>query len=346
MSNPDNASNSSSLERLPGLIVAQTSFIVVTSLLILVGNVINIVVLHSSRLWHHSTTVLLKNLSVVDCCIGLSFTVLAVYPSAADLSEWPYGDAMCTVTSFIGGTCCGASVITLALISVDRYFIILRPMDYRRHLTPRKTYLFVALSWIIPAGLHAMVLLGKDSRKVFSYYNEDAFLCSVHYSEIRSLTAVLFFFIFVPTNLVTIAAYCPIIRASLRHSKLIRLSRLHESSAAAKKDTCFMLSSKSNKAVLTLLIITVVFNLCWAPTAISVSLEAIGLVDHLSRNVEFICAWLAMSNSFSNSFVYLVMNSKYRKAVKKLFQRNRIMEYFPQHTPSTPCLNSILNTHV
>lgn len=343
--------SNSSHERSTAIIVVETSYIVTTAFLILVGNIINIIVLHKSQLWHHSTTLLLKNLSVVDCCIGLSFTVLAIYPSAADLTEWPYGNFLCTTTSFIGGTCCGVSIITLALISIDRYFIIMRPMDFQHHLSVRKTYMLIAVAWFIPSSLHGIAILpvwndhNGTFNSNFSFYNADAFLCSVKYSSFGFLTGALVICIFLPTNVITIAVYFPIIRASLRHSKSIRLSRINGTTQRREK-TCSLLSDKSNKAVLTLLIITVVFNLCWAPTAITVLLEAVSIIDFVHPNVEFICAWLAMANSFLNSFVYLAMNSKYRKAVKKLFTRRQADEYFLQKTISTRCLSSIMNTEV
>lgn len=322
----ENGSSNFITDRPTFSIILQTTFIVLATLLIVGGNIINIIILHTTPLWHRSTTLLLKNLSVADCCIGLSFTISAIYPSAANLESWPFGDFLCNLTSIVGGTCCGASIVTLALISVDRYFIVLHPLDHEKYMSKRKVRIFIFLAWIIPLTEHLTLF----SEKFCAFYNRGAFLCTAHYSDSSALVTISFF-IFVPTNLIILFTYASIIPISIKHSKSIRNSYKQGTNSQVVPRKATAIGKGGNKAIYTLLLITLVFNVCWAPMAFAVFLELINLFNEgdSSQRLEFTFAWLAMSNSFLNTFVYMAMNKRYRKAVRRLLTCYRKSVYYP-----------------
>ena len=64
-------------------------------------------------------------------------------------SQWPFKDTVCQCEGFIGITL-AASINTLALMAVNRYFRVVEPAKYRRYYTKKKTKRFYSMSVPLP----------------------------------------------------------------------------------------------------------------------------------------------------------------------------------------------------
>ena len=62
-------------------------------------------------------------------------------------SQWPFNDSTCQLQGYIVITLAVASVHTLALMAVNRYFRIVKPSKYRRYFTKKKTTIMILLLW-------------------------------------------------------------------------------------------------------------------------------------------------------------------------------------------------------
>ena len=114
------------------------------SLLMLVGNFVTLLVMLLNRRLRTIPNMLVASLAVSDFLIGvwgpLGISVLLT-------SQWPFSDTTCQFQGYIVIALAVASVHTLALMAVNRYFRIVKPSKYRSYFTKKKTMIMVLLSW-------------------------------------------------------------------------------------------------------------------------------------------------------------------------------------------------------
>ncbi|XP_071814507.1 G-protein coupled receptor 52-like [Apostichopus japonicus] len=293
-----------------GLIIAETVYISVATVLILLGNTETIVILNSPLSWEDNANLLLQNLALADFGVGLFLSSFAIYPSSIGLTYWPYGDAMCKLSSFLGASCCSVSILTLALISIERYFLIVKPLRYHSLVTKDRILLAIGLMWL---SVFILFLPTFSDTLVGTVYNVDSFLCSVNFTEHRVFTMVTLCAIFLPANFVILYAYGTIFVTSHKHKRQIKAQREVTDPTPTPR--------RNNRAIQTFVIITGMFNLAWVPYSLLALSRAFLDADTIPHWVEFLLPWLAMSNSFVNVIIYIAFNPPFRKQLKKMVLR-------------------------
>ncbi|XP_066267847.1 alpha-2C adrenergic receptor-like [Branchiostoma lanceolatum] len=77
------------------------------------------------------------------------------------LGYWFFGEALCTVFMAVDIFACTASIINLCAISLDRYWSVARPADYRRQgLSRKRVRLAIVAVWVISAAICIPSLVG------------------------------------------------------------------------------------------------------------------------------------------------------------------------------------------
>ena len=125
----------------------------------IVGNSMIIAAVAFSRKLQTSTNAFVTSLSVVDLLTSsfmIWFTV-----GLLGQNHWPLPrvEWLCAVTGFVIYTCVGASIYTLAAISVNRLVLITKPNVYQRIFTSWKLCLLVTLPWFIPCSSSTIAVL-------------------------------------------------------------------------------------------------------------------------------------------------------------------------------------------
>ena len=119
---------------------------------IIIGNAIVIVVFTKNRqLRKRARFYLLINLAVADLLVGVTIVPLLVSDLARNFDLWEY---KWTWQKFIVTECFNlfitfASLISLAMVSLERMYAILWPVNHRL-LETRTYYVFIGLSWFLP----------------------------------------------------------------------------------------------------------------------------------------------------------------------------------------------------
>ncbi|KAJ8038184.1 G-protein coupled receptor 52 [Holothuria leucospilota] len=266
-------------------VVTETLVITIISIMILVCNIGNIIILRTIRFWHKSTVYLLLNLALSDICVAI-FTITAI-PSAASYSHENVSDLMCKVQAFLGGTSGTVSLVTLAYISVDRYIIIVHPLRHQSLMSKRTITAMIALSWILPSVLYVWVFWDDLLANVTIFY-----------------------------------CYGHILMIARKHSKKIFLQRttVNVNGITAKRSykaagTFIAVFGMFNLCWVPY--VTLVIYRALQP------LSSEGDKNKVPHAVNFILPWMAMSNSFVNIFIYFGLNAQYRRAVKGLLYCQR-----------------------
>ena len=121
------------------------------------GNALILIALQKESSLHPSSKLLLRSFATTDLCVGLISEPLTVtsWMSVAighpNMCRYASGAVFLTANIF-----CGASVLTLAAVSVDRLLALLLGLRYKQVVTLKRTYVMVITLWVLPALLTAM----------------------------------------------------------------------------------------------------------------------------------------------------------------------------------------------
>ncbi|XP_013416497.1 QRFP-like peptide receptor [Lingula anatina] len=111
------------------------------------GNGLVLFVLWRNKDMRNSTNLLLANLSIADL-----FVLLVCMPTA--IAEfyckevWYLGEAMCKLIPFLETVVIHASMLSILVISVERYYAICKPLHADQRCTTRKTGKILVGIWI------------------------------------------------------------------------------------------------------------------------------------------------------------------------------------------------------
>ena len=131
-----------------------------------VGNSLVLKVFYANRQMRTTTNILIASLTVSD----LLTTVLNIPFNCARilLKDWPFSAPMCVLFPVIQVTCVYVSTVTMAVISVHRYYSVTRRTvsDMSRYLSSAKLTLIIIATWLMSAILslpHSIVQsIGRD----------------------------------------------------------------------------------------------------------------------------------------------------------------------------------------
>ncbi|KAK3582966.1 hypothetical protein CHS0354_027080 [Potamilus streckersoni] len=85
------------------------------------------------------------NLAITDFLVAV--TAMTFYSIDTILGYWPFGTVMCGVWIYFDFALTFSSVFTIVAISIDRWWSVTWPNQYRLHNTPLKTLIILLVGW-------------------------------------------------------------------------------------------------------------------------------------------------------------------------------------------------------
>ncbi|XP_062702994.1 serine-rich adhesin for platelets-like isoform X2 [Aedes albopictus] len=113
------------------------------------GNALVIISVHKNRKLRVITNYFVVSLAMADIMVALC---AMTFNASVELSgRWLFGPFMCDVWNSLDVYFSTASILHLCCISVDRYFAIVRPLEYPLYMTHRTVGFMLANVWMLPA---------------------------------------------------------------------------------------------------------------------------------------------------------------------------------------------------
>jgi len=132
-------------------------FLSITAVL---GNILILVALYKVSSLHPPSKLLFRCLATTDLCVGLiSVHLNVVYVISVTHAQWKlcrYALVSSVIASYILSS---VSLLTTSAISVDRLLALLLGLRYRQVVTLKRTYVIVAIFWIVSAVASLLYLL-------------------------------------------------------------------------------------------------------------------------------------------------------------------------------------------
>jgi len=138
----------------------------------IVGNSLVLVAVFVNSHLRGTTHYFIANLAAADLLLGT--TVLPFSVSLEVLNSWLFGELFCDVWAAMDVLCCTASIMSLCVISIDRYIGVTRPLQHSSILTTSRAAFIIVLVWILSIAISVAPLFGwKDAA------SDDPSVCEV-----------------------------------------------------------------------------------------------------------------------------------------------------------------------
>ncbi|WKY05809.1 hypothetical protein Q1695_006206 [Nippostrongylus brasiliensis] len=302
-------------------IFAQIIYIVLfstTILLALIGNFTVMWIVLKHRQMRTVTNCYLLNLAVADASIsilnaGFTWSYNFYY-------IWKLGSFYCRFNNMMGITPICASVFTMIVMSIDRYWAIVHPM--RRRPGKHSTVAVICLIWVlailcgIPAFLASKLEVNYffDGETLF----EDTLCLADNFPDGTSRTST--WASLYNTGLIAVQYLLPLVILSCAYYRVGSVLRknkgvgdsVHEKSIAAKKKAAFMLA-----------LVVFIFMIVWLPYNAYFLLSGILPLPESRKTGLYIYIniyWLGMSSTVFNPIIYYFMNKRFRVGFRHAFR--------------------------
>ncbi|XP_030637512.1 trace amine-associated receptor 4-like [Chanos chanos] len=291
--------------------VAMYAFMLTTILMTVCGNLLVIISVSHFKQLHSPTNFIILSLAVVDCCLGCFVMPFSMVRSIEGC--WYLGKHFCKVHSSLDMMFCTTSILHLCLVSIDRYWAICHPLQYRTAVPISKVIMCIGIIWLFAfvfgfgvvfsevnkVGLEALILMSSCVGSCALFFNKE-------WGIIASLVAF-----FIPGVVMT-CLYIKIFHVARKHVRVIsnRVATVsfHELKNQASEQ-------RERKAAKTLAIVMGVFLLCWLPFFITTVIDPfinfmtpVGIFDAL--------VWFGYFNSTFNPIIYAFFYPHFQKAFK------------------------------
>ena len=343
--------------------ITETIILSFICLVALVGNLSLYIIVYKNKNLQTITNLYILNLAAADIMVSVlstPFTVVTVITG-----RWLFGDAACVAVGFFTILSFIASVMSLGMIAINRYFYIVKWNTYKKTFSMKKSLLYAAAVWVVSVSLASPPLFGCAEYRFipgksycFVYWPSNVYfmyfmitVCffgplsaiAFSYHSILAFTKNLKRRIAVSRNNLTPP---PQLDAPLegketqnsshpddnldRHKaerpKMIRLS--HCQLALKSKSEEFQLTPEETKMTNTILLVVALFVICWAPFAITMFFD-VYYPRPLPRAVDIASLLLGYLNSMCNPVLYGLRNSAFKKGFLDLYSRFLPERYRP-----------------
>ena len=267
---------------------------ILLSIAAILGNSLILVALHKESSLHPPSKLLYRCLATTDLLVGLvTQPIYVTYWMSVVHEHWSLCRYARDVIFILSYVLCGVSLLTTTAISVDRLLAMLLGLRYKEIVTLRRTYIILAICWIV--SLLSGLFFHLNYRITFWFSVTGAPLCLV----------------------ISIASYTKIFRAISHHQ-----AQIQDYAQQQPSQPNALIMARYRKAVYSALWVQLVLVVCYVPNMtveIVISLSLKGLSNFMV--IRGMANVLVFFNSTLNPFLYCWKISEVRRAVKQTIRQ-------------------------
>ena len=269
-----------------------------------------ILTLSHIKTWKQPSTIFLTNMIISNLVVILFVMPFPLITSA--IGEWIFGstldqkDNVCKFTAIMNLLCVAVATESLTLLSFDRFFFIVRALQYIKYMNISKAIMAISISWIIAGIISIVPVLGFNVYEFAYSYGT----CVPGIEEHVGFAAFAFMYpaLLVGSIIVTSVWTFVFIRRYLK----TRSSRINFLSSCGKQNNVYV--SQENKLIGLFGSLIVVYALCFSPYLCITFLSTFLTVPPIYYTVAFTLCLLQTSLS---PLVQFYFRTELRNAVMK-----------------------------
>ncbi|XP_078357200.1 alpha-1A adrenergic receptor-like [Oculina patagonica] len=307
--------------------IVETTILVVICTASILGNITLFFFITRRRILRTISNCFLLNLAFADLLVSvlnMPITVVTIVQQ-----RWIFGEGACNLFGFTTMLSFVSSVMWLAMIAINRYYYVVQWKTYRSIFTPRRSFLFAAIVWLISVLLSIPPLFGWAE---YRYIPGKSFCFVFWPSDVYYMFFMLTICFFGPLTSICIS-YFNILKFTreskrrlnqhkneLRTHEEIRTEQEHDISFYERNRRRFRMTQEEVKITNTLLIVVACFMACWAPFVVTMFFD-VYFPRPLPRVVDIGTLLLGYAGSICNPIVYGIRNQAFRSELVRLFTR-------------------------
>ncbi|GAB1598633.1 alpha-1A adrenergic receptor [Argonauta hians] len=125
------------------------------------GNVLVLMAVFVNSHLRSTTNYFIVNLALADVFLGT--LVLPFSASIEIIDYWAFGQTFCNIWAATDVLCCTASILSLCVISIDRYIGVTKPLQHSSIMTEKRAVYIIIAIWVLSVIISVAPLIGwKD----------------------------------------------------------------------------------------------------------------------------------------------------------------------------------------
>lgn len=231
------------------------------------------------------------------------------------IRNWPLGLPLCKCLHFVGSLTICVSTLTMTCIALDRFKVTAYPLKPRPSI--KSTVHKIILIWITACVLSSPYAWISDVREDFTIKRMTR--CRLMYPDPEVKSRMCFTLL-----TLTLKFIMPLTVAGITYFRICVIIWKRPSIGLTTQNQKKHQREAKWKTIKMLLIVLVVFAICWSPRVIYLAYQDIrGDINYFKKHnstIWFICHWLSMSSVCFNPFIYCWLNNDFQTAAKKFFK--------------------------
>ncbi|KAI8432335.1 hypothetical protein MSG28_004749 [Choristoneura fumiferana] len=254
------------------------------------------------------------------CCADFLFCAM-VLPFAISgfwTQTWLHGEVLCQLVPFLRYGNVGVSLLSIALITLNRYIMIAHYSCYARVYNKYNIALMIIFSWMFAYGMQIPTLIGKWGK--FAYDTELGTCSIVPDDNGRTAKTALFVIAFIVPALLILLCYARIFwvvhsseqrmreHQRSQHTSPGTLNSEKRSTIKDNRET----KARRNEWRITKMVLAIFlsFLVCYLPITIAKVAD-----NHVQYPIFHIAGYLLLyASACVNPIIYVIMNAQYRAA--------------------------------
>ncbi|XP_030051498.1 putative G-protein coupled receptor 63 [Microcaecilia unicolor] len=308
-------------------------------LLSFLGNLVVCLMVYQKAAMRSAINILLASLAFADmllAMINMPFALITII-----MTQWIFGDVFCRVSAMFFWLFVMEGVAILLIISIDRFLIIVQKQD---KLNPYRAKILIIISWATSFCVAFPLAVGNPNLQVPSRAPQCVFGYSTNRGYQAYVILVVLIFFFIPF-LVMLYSFMGILN-TVRHNA-VRIHSHPDSICLSQASKLGLMSlqrpfqmnvdmSFKTRAFTTILILFVVFILCWAPFttySLVATFNSHFYYKHNFFEISTWLLWLCYLKSALNPLIYYWRIKKFRDACLDLVPKYfKFLPQLPGHT--------------
>ncbi|XP_041354831.1 G-protein coupled receptor 22-like [Gigantopelta aegis] len=259
----------------------------------------------------------IQNLNIVDlilCVTAIPVTLVALFKSYFPHTLFCY--FLEAIVAFVSV----ASLMTLLMVTLDRYFAIVTPTRERIITTKLNYFLILIWSLAVLSFCTPFFALNKDSLSDVGVYY---FSCNyvINHNSPYYFYELCYVLIFVITTVGMILFYVAICRSASKHSNIITAVMTVSGSLSEGTMTGYLQRKRDTKRLRVSKGIVITFALLWGPHVVITVIQMV-VSDSIEISMaKIVCLLLAYTTTIVHPLMYAVIRRKIRDEIIKAWRR-------------------------
>ena len=300
---------SAELVRRSSVEIGINAFVLLLILMVaLFGNMAVIFAVFSyRRLREQLSNLFIVNLAITDMTSALVVMLTTVVTIMTDVTS--VNSVWCNITCAANYVLIIVSMLTLAFISVDRFYAILHPLHYTTIITQRKILIMMAYTWF-----QGIAFALPPVCTGWIHYDYWEVICAIDWQKEKEKAVYYVIVACVACFLIpgVVMTFC-YIKIAIEAKRSIEATAPAPSNIKGRKSP----GEHTRKVINSLLVVVAIFFICLTPFCITKFLKVISDTNIVPPYANLAASWFQYICSATNPLIYGIFRKDFRKAYKQ-----------------------------